>query len=77
MSLLQIGVLANHLLDDFISSYNDIPWRKIIALRNIVVHGYGELNINILWDTIKNDIPILEKKLYTILNDTQECPPNA
>jgi uncharacterized protein with HEPN domain len=76
MGLLQIGELSNHFSDGFTSAHNDIPWRKIVALHNIVVHGYGELNINILWDTIKNDIPELEKKLKDILNEkTQKDQP--
>ena len=39
MSILQIGELAHHLTSDFRSKHTDIPWKSIIGLRNIVVHG--------------------------------------
>jgi len=68
MSLLQIGELANHLSDEFVASHTDIPWRIIIAQRNIVVHGYGHLEADVLWDTITHDIPVLCEKCKNIMN---------
>ena len=41
MSLLQIGELSHHLTSEFIKTHADIPWKNIIGLRNVVVHGYG------------------------------------
>jgi len=68
MSLLQIGELANHLTDDFVALHNDIPWRIIVAQRNIVVHGYGHLESDALWETITTDIPVPYKKCKEIVN---------
>ena len=66
MSLLQIGELANHLSKEFIDKYNDIPWRNIIGLRNIVVHGYGQLDLEIVWTTLTDDIQELYQKCKAI-----------
>jgi len=41
MNLLQIGELSHHLTSEFIETHTDIPWKSIIGLRNVVVHGYG------------------------------------
>lgn len=73
MNLLQIGELANHLSGEFKSAYTDIPWRNIIGLRNIVVHGYGQLDIETVWTTITDDIPELYQKCKSIIeSETDE-----
>jgi len=68
MSLLQIGELANRLTDEFTSTYNDIPWKNIIGLRNVVVHEYGQLDMETVWATVTDDIPDLFNKCKLILN---------
>ena len=66
MSLLQIGELAQHLTTDFTAAHTDIPWRNIIGLRNVVVHGYGQLDTETVWATLTDDIPELFKKCKAI-----------
>jgi len=66
MSLLQIGELAHHLTTEFTAQYADIPWRNIIGLRNVVVHGYGQLDAETVWATLTDDIPELYQKCKAI-----------
>ena len=66
MSLLQIGELAHHLTTEFTATHADIPWRNIIGLRNIVVHGYGQLDAETVWATLTDDIPELHRKCKAI-----------
>ena len=66
MSLLQIGELAHHLSPEFTESHADIPWRNIIGLRNVVVHGYGQLDAETVWATLTIDLPGLYQKCKTI-----------
>ena len=66
MSLLQIGELAHHLTTEFTATHADIPWRNIIGLRNIVVHGYGQLDAETVWATLTDDIPELYQKCKAI-----------
>ena len=66
MSLLQIGELAHHMTTEFQSSHSDIPWKNIIGLRNVVVHGYGQLDVETVWATTTEDIPDLHQKLKLI-----------
>jgi len=68
MSLLQIGELSHHLTSEFIKTHADIPWRNIIGLRNVVVHGYGQLDIETVWTTVIGDIPDLYKKCKMIVS---------
>lgn len=61
LSLLQIGELSTHLTDDFKqATASDIPWRDIKALRNIVAHAYGSIDLPTVWDVMQHDIPTLQ-----------------
>jgi len=68
MSLLQIGELSHHLSSEFIKAHTDIPWKNIIGLRNVVVHGYGQLDMEAVWATVIGDIPDLYQKCKTIVS---------
>lgn len=54
-----IGEAANHLSDGFIADTANIPWKRIIGLRNIIAHEYGEILAERIWLTAKNHIPEL------------------
>ena len=66
MSLLQIGELAHHLTTEFTSAHAGIPWKNIIGLRNVVVHGYGQLDKETIWSTLTDDLPDLYQKCKAI-----------
>jgi len=66
MSLLQIGELAHHLSTDFTVAHPDVPWKNIVGLRNVVVHGYGQLDLETVWATMTDDIPKLYQKCKAI-----------
>ncbi|GHT67290.1 antitoxin [Spirochaetia bacterium] len=74
MSLLQIGELANHLSAEFQAGHDGVPWRNIIGLRNVVVHGYGHLDIDTVWGTLQEDIPSLYQYCHKILDAANNQP---
>lgn len=43
--------------------YPDIPWREISGFRNILVHGYLGLDLNVIWSVVEQDIPKLRDAL--------------
>nr|WP_325211144.1 HepT-like ribonuclease domain-containing protein [uncultured Oscillibacter sp.] len=60
--VLQIGELVGKLSEDYRNATKSrIPWTQIKALRNVVVHDYGRVNIKALWDTITVNIPELNQ----------------
>ena len=69
MSLLQVGELSYHLTNEFKKAHTDIPWKNIIGLRNVVVHGYGQLDIETIWATVISDIPDLYKNCLAIVEE--------
>lgn len=62
-----VGEAANTVSDDFRARYPHIPWRKMIDLRNRLIHGYFDIDLNIVWDTITNDLPPLIVELKKIV----------
>lgn len=54
-----IGEAARHVSADFQAEHPEIAWREIIGLRNILAHQYAEVNINILWGVVTEDVPVL------------------
>jgi uncharacterized protein with HEPN domain len=67
MALINIGEMFSSLSDDFVEKYNHLPIHSVIGMRNITAHGYiNALDMNIVWNTIYNDVPILLKQLKEI-----------
>jgi len=60
MSILQIGELANILSEDFRNTHNTMPWREIKRMRNKAAHHYWSFDVNILWETVTEDIEPLK-----------------
>jgi uncharacterized protein with HEPN domain len=49
----------------------EIPWPKIIGMRNVLVHGYFEVDTEIVWDAASRDVPALRpavERLLAVLN---------
>lgn len=65
-NLSQIGELANRIDDDFEKANNNIPWRVLYGLRNRIVHDYDGVNLILIWDIIKEDLPELSEQLKNI-----------
>jgi uncharacterized protein with HEPN domain len=47
--------------------YADIPWRVIVGMRNRLIHGYDVVDLNVLWDTVTDDLPPLIARLEAAL----------
>lgn len=62
-----IGEAAKNIPKEIKSKNSDIVWREIIGLRNKVTHEYFGVDEEILWQTIKEDLPYLKTKILKIL----------
>ncbi len=47
-------------------------YRRIIAFRNVLIHGYADVDNRLVWDVIKTDLPVLKREVDAILKDV-EC----
>lgn len=67
LNLMQIGENVSKIDDEYMKMHNEIKWKEMRGLRNRIVHDYDGVNINIAWDTIKNDLPALKEQLIKIM----------
>lgn len=68
-NLMQIGELAKTTLsDDIKGQIPQIPWKQIYGMRNRIVHGYDGIELKIVWETITNDLPMLQKEVNNTLS---------
>lgn len=57
------GKASTQLRDD----HPDVPWRQIIGMRNLVAHGYREVDLRIVWQVLDRDLAPLRLQIETIL----------
>ena len=62
-NLSQMGELSNRVDDDFAKAHPEIPWRYIYGLRNRIVHDYEGVNLQLIWEIIRFDLPELREAL--------------
>ena len=61
-----IGEAANNLTRDFRSKTPQIEWRKIIATRNRIIHGYASVDLEIIWNITQSDLGGLKIEIEKI-----------
>jgi uncharacterized protein with HEPN domain len=62
-----IGEAANRLSPEFQAQYSKIPWKDIIGMRNILIHQYDKVDVEVVWDALHQDIPELITWLQPLL----------
>ncbi len=67
MPLLQIGELAKKLTEEFRAKYDGMPWRSIAGMRDRFAHDYGKMNVEAIWETASNEIPVLHKYCESVI----------
>jgi uncharacterized protein with HEPN domain len=61
-----IGEAASQVTAEFRAMHPEIPWRAMIGMRNIVIHAYFEVDRDVIWQTLSEDIPPLEPMVMSI-----------
>lgn len=64
-----IGEAASRLPADFTDQHSEIEWVKIIGLRNRVVHEYFGVDLQLIWQILKKDLPGLKESLMNIRSE--------
>ncbi len=62
-----IGEAANKVTAEFKERFPNIPWKEIIGTRNRLIHGYEDVNLNILWQIVSVDLINLSQDLQKII----------
>lgn len=61
-----IGEAANQLGEQFHTTHPEIAWRGMISLRNMVIHQYHRVDLNLVWQVVIKDLPELKKHILAI-----------
>ena len=64
-----IGEAAARLPEEWKQRRPDVPWRKIVGLRNLLAHGYWTIDVEELWDIARNKVPEFVAELRPLLTD--------
>lgn len=71
-NIMIIGEAANMLTNDFRDRHHEIPWRQIIDMRNVLVHGYYTTSPLFVWETYTNDLPLLKQQVEKFISELSE-----
>ncbi|WP_341305484.1 DUF86 domain-containing protein [Pseudomonas sp. TMP25] len=72
MSLIIMGEAATKVMDgyaEFTERHSDVPWRSMRGMRNRIAHGYFDINLDVVWDTVQTALPELLQLLPNVRND--------
>lgn len=74
-----IGEASRRIIEEcpgFAGRHAEVPWKKIYAMRNRLSHGYFETNLDIVWDTVRQSLPELERQVRQILREKADETPS-
>lgn len=63
-----IGEAGNHISEETKEKFSDIEWSQIVGMRNIFVHEYFGVDVNLVWEIIKSELPDLKIQIIRILS---------
>ncbi|MCY4537531.1 MAG: DUF86 domain-containing protein [Chloroflexi bacterium] len=65
-----IGESANRISEELQLQHPQIPWRRIIGMRHVLVHNYWRVEKDVIWETVQTHIPTLITQLEQLLEST-------
>ena len=67
-----IGEATKNVSEDITKKYPVVPWKKMAGMRDRLIHSYFGIKYDLVWRTIKEDIPRIKPLIQNILNDLSE-----
>ena len=64
-----VGEATKRVPPEIRMAYPAVPWRNMAGIRDRIIHGYENVNLRILWDVVKQEIPDIKPHLQQILQD--------
>lgn len=66
-----IGEAVKNLPEEIKDSRPDVEWRRIARFRDIIVHHYFKVDLDVVWDVVENKISLLEEAVNNLLESEQ------
>jgi uncharacterized protein with HEPN domain len=71
-NLAQIGEISKHRVSSILKDTQvDVPWHEMYGFRNRIIHDYDQINMNTVYDTIKEDLPPLLDQLIKLISSNE------
>ena len=61
-----VGGAAGRISPELQNAHPEVAWKKASGMRNHLAHGYLTLNMDVIWDTVKRDVPLIAKQAEAI-----------
>ena len=61
-----IGEASSKITEETKLKYKNVPWKDIVGMRNRLIHGYFDVDIELVWNTVQNHLPQLQSLLKEI-----------
>lgn len=70
-----IGEATRRLPKEFTAAHPEVPWPRMIAMRNRLIHAYGRVDLELTWVVVERDLPKLKRELGALLENRKgSCP---
>ena len=67
-----IGEAARAISEKLKDEHDEMPWQQIVGMRHILVHRYFEVDIDLIWSVVEDDVPVLKQQIDLILKEPEE-----
>jgi uncharacterized protein with HEPN domain len=64
-----IGEATKHIPEEIRKEYPSVPWKKMAGIRDVIIHAYFGVNLNVIWNTATERLPELKRDIEKILKD--------
>ena len=71
-NIMIIGEAANLLTKEFREEHAEVPWRDIVNMRNVLVHGYFTTSAVFIWETYTKDLPLLQEQVSLYIEELSQ-----
>lgn len=68
----EAAVKLERVAPELITAADHIPWKLMRTMRNKVIHDYFEVDVGVVWSTVKNDLPTLKAQICALRSQLQE-----
>jgi uncharacterized protein with HEPN domain len=66
-----MGEAARHIPNELRTQYPRVPWRGLTGMRDKVIHDYAGVDLEVVWNTVHKDLPILQVEVTQMLADLE------
>jgi len=67
-----IGEAARAISEKLKDEHDEMPWQQIVGMRHILFHRYFEVDIDLIWSVVEDDVPVLKQQIDLILKEPEE-----